>query len=292
MKAWIVTTSAAIGSLIDLAREVDPEPVALVLGAASVADAVARSGVGRVVWAETSGPVEAYRDAVASLVAEAGADLVLVPASDAERALAGGLAVALDAPLLTLPIGLKNGLMTHGVHGGIAERAVAVERAVLVADGGGLVDSGTSVVVEQVVLASASGLEIVDSQPAPAASVDLGTSRRIVAVGRGVRAAEDLAVIGDLAARLGADVACSRPISGLGWLPHDRVIGLTGRRVAPELYVALGVSGQLQHVVGVRSSGVVVAVNTDAASPLFGEVDYGVVGDLYEIVPALIRALS
>ena len=87
------------------------------LGAASVADAVARSGVGRVVWAETSGPVEAYRDAVASLVAEAGADLVLVPASDAERALAGGLAVALDAPLLTLPIGLKNGLMTHGVHG-------------------------------------------------------------------------------------------------------------------------------------------------------------------------------
>ena len=120
--------------------------------------------------------------------------------------------------------------------------------------------------------------------------VDLGAAEAVVAVGRGLKAREDLALITDLAAAMGAELACSRPLAeGVDWVAKERYVGISGQHITPRLYLAIGISGQLQHMVGVRGAGVVVAVNKDKDAPVFRQCDYGIVGDLYQVVPALDR---
>ena len=115
----------------------------------------------------------------------------------------------------------------------------------------------------------------------------------IVSAGRGFKKKEDLAVIEELARVLNGVVGASRPLtSDLGWLPEERQVGLTGTTVKPKLYFAIGISGQIQHLTGMRDSRVVVAINTDKHAPIFQECDYGVVGDLYAVVPALAKELK
>ena len=123
-------------------------------------------------------------------------------------------------------------------------------------------------------------------------SVDLSQAERIVSVGRGIRGPEHLAVAERLAAALGAEVGASRPICDAGWLPMDRQVGSSGQTVAPKLYVALGISGAIQHLVGMKGSGTIVAINRDPDAPIFEVADYGIVGDLFEVVPAMVAALQ
>ncbi len=123
-------------------------------------------------------------------------------------------------------------------------------------------------------------------------AVDLSQSERIVAVGRGIKAQEHIALAEQLAAALGAQVAASRPICDSGWLPMERQVGSSGQTVAPKLYIALGISGAIQHVVGMKGSRTIVAVNKDADAPIFEIADFGIVGDLFEVVPAMIAALQ
>ena len=123
-------------------------------------------------------------------------------------------------------------------------------------------------------------------------AVDLSQAERIVAAGRGIKAQENLTLIEQLAQALGAEVAASRPICDAGWLPMDRQIGSSGQTVAPKLYVALGISGAIQHLVGMKGARTIVAINKDADAPIFEIADYGIVGDLFDVVPALISELS
>jgi electron transfer flavoprotein alpha subunit len=124
------------------------------------------------------------------------------------------------------------------------------------------------------------------------ASVDLTKSEVIVAVGRGIKSQENLAVAEELAKALGADIAASRPICDSEWLPIDRQIGSSGQTVSPKLYIALGISGAIQHIVGMKNSGTIVAINKDAEAPIFDIADYGIVGDLFEAVPVLIEEIK
>lgn len=123
-------------------------------------------------------------------------------------------------------------------------------------------------------------------------AVDLGQAERIVAIGRGIKSQENIAVAEKLARAMSAEVAASRPICDSGWLPMERQIGSSGQTVAPKLYVALGISGAIQHLVGMKGSRTIVAINKDADAPIFEVADYGIVGDLFEIVPALIAELE
>ncbi len=123
-------------------------------------------------------------------------------------------------------------------------------------------------------------------------AVDLTQAERIVAIGRGIKDAEHLAIVQELARALDAEMAASRPICDAGWLPMDRQIGSSGQTVAPALYLALGISGAIQHLVGMKGARTIVAVNKDAEAPIFEVAHYGIVGDLFEIVPALQAALE
>jgi len=124
------------------------------------------------------------------------------------------------------------------------------------------------------------------------ASVDLTKSQVIVAVGRGIKSEENLVLAQQLADALGADLAASRPICDSEWLPIDRQIGSSGQTVAPKLYVALGISGAIQHIVGMKNSGTIVAINKDAEAPIFDIADYGIVGDLFEAVPVMVEEIK
>ena len=123
-------------------------------------------------------------------------------------------------------------------------------------------------------------------------AVDLSQAERIVSVGRGIKTVENIAIAEQLAKAFGAELAASRPICDNGWLPMERQIGSSGQTVAPKLYVALGISGAIQHLVGMKGSRVIVAINKDADAPIFEVADYGIQGDLFELAPAIIAELQ
>jgi electron transfer flavoprotein alpha subunit len=123
-------------------------------------------------------------------------------------------------------------------------------------------------------------------------AVDLTQAPILVSVGRGIKAPENIPMAEKLAKLLGGEICASRPICDEGWLPMDRQIGSSGQTVAPKLYLALGISGAIQHVVGMKAARTVAAINKDQNAPIFEVADYGIVGDLFEIVPALIEALE
>ncbi len=143
-------------------------------------------------------------------------------------------------------------------------------------------------------------LEVADLQPdreilgveeAAGEQIDLAAADVIVAVGRGIGDQEKMTIVEQLAAALGAEIGASRPVIDNGWLPRDRQIGSSGQTVAPKLYVALGISGAIQHLVGMKGARVIVAVNKDPGAPIFTVAHYGIVGDLHEVVPALTAAV-
>jgi electron transfer flavoprotein alpha subunit len=125
-----------------------------------------------------------------------------------------------------------------------------------------------------------------------ARAVDLTAAEIIVSVGRGIKEADNIPLVEQLAKALGAELAASRPICDAGWLPMERQVGSSGQTVAPKMYVAVGISGAIQHLVGMKGSKTVVAINKDPEAPIFEIADYGIVGDLFQVIPELIAAVE
>jgi electron transfer flavoprotein alpha subunit len=134
---------------------------------------------------------------------------------------------------------------------------------------------------------------LLEKKPKEARGVKLSDASVIVSFGRGIRKKEDMAIVEEFAQAVGGVIGCSRPIAeDLGWLPSEQYIGLSGQKVNPRLYFACGISGQIQHLTGIRNSKVIVSINNDPKAPIFEFTDYGIVADLYEILPALTRNIK
>jgi electron transfer flavoprotein alpha subunit len=303
-QAWIVVADdPAVTGLVVAARALGAEVTVVVAGSRATAESVAAAGVDRVLWlgepAEGT-PVEAYAPDVARLVADGAPRAVLGSSDGAGRVMLGAIAALLQAPVLSGVIAVEHDGdqigVTRSVFGGIAERRDLVTGgpAVIAVAGGDVGDpAGPAVPVEEVTANPLTTGRLTGVRKKEKTPVDLGAARTVVAVGRGLKAKADLALITDLACAIGGELACSRPLAeGVDWIPKERNVGISGQRIAPELYVAIGISGQLQHMVGVRDAGVIVAVNSDKAALIFKQCDYGIVGDLYTVVPALTAALA
>ena len=299
VNAWIVVGDhPAIGNLIAVARSLGGQVAAVIAGPRSVAETVAAGGVDKVLWFGEPGeaPVEAYATAVAEAIA-ADPGVVLGGRHPSERVLLGAAAARLQAPVLTgaHSVSSEGGdvIVAHSVFGGIAEETVAVSGLVaLVLDGGPVPQASGAAPVEEVAAISL-GMRVIETKTTAFEQVDLGATPRVVGIGRGLKAQRDLVMIETFAEAAKAEVACSRPLAeGLNWLGKDRYIGISGQHIAPQLYFAIGISGQLQHMAGVRGAETIVAINSDPEAPVFKDADYGLVGDLYEIVPAITGALK
>jgi electron transfer flavoprotein alpha subunit len=306
VNAWIVVAEQpAIGNLITVARNLGGpagQVAAVVAGPRPVAEAVAASGVDRVVWcgAPEGSPAEASAQAVAEVVAADPPRVVLSGRNPADRVLLGAAAARLRAAVLTgarsvaLDKDADKTTVLNAVYGDISEETVEISGPVaLLLDGGSVpAASGDSVPIEEA-SGTPYGLTVLETVTSGFEEVDLNAAQRVIGVGRGLKAKEDLALIDKLAGAVKAEIACSRPVAeGLNWMGKDRYIGSSGARISPQLYLAVGISGQLQHMVGVVGAETIVAINSDPNAAVFTQADYGLVGDLYELVPAITSALK
>lgn len=297
---WIVIAGdVAVGALVETGRAIGGELVAVLVGPQPAAQALAAGGVDRVVHlvGPQDAPGEAFSAAVADQVAAAAPQVVLAADRPADRALAGAVAARTGAAALG---GVREVEVVDGVvqvvrdalGGVVRERLALSGPTVLVLDPGGPLGAGVPVEIAEVTAVPAA-VRVVERSAAVASGPDLRSAHRVVAVGRGLRAQQDVALADQLAAALDGATACSRPMAeGVGYFPRDRYVGVSGQQLSPDLYLAAGISGQVQHMIGARGAKVVVAINTDQDAPIFRECDYGVVGDLYELLPALTAALG
>jgi electron transfer flavoprotein alpha subunit len=301
VNAWIVVAEQpTVGNLIAVARSLGGPVGAVVVGPRAVAETVAAGGVDRVVWcsAPDDVPAEASAPAVADTIAADPPRVVLAGRNPSERVLLGAAAARLGAAVLTgarsVSIDGEKTIVVNAVYGDIAEETVAVSGPVaLLIDGGSVPPSaGGSAPVEEV-SGTPLGLNVIETSTHGFEEADLNSAHRVIGVGRGLKAKEDLATIEELAHAIQAEIACSRPVAeGLNWMGKDRYIGSSGARISPQLYVAVGISGQLQHMVGVTGAEIIVAINSDPNAAVFKQADYGLVGDLYQLVPAITAALK
>jgi electron transfer flavoprotein alpha subunit len=250
---------------------------------------------------------DAFIQAVQQVVSQLSPQYVVFPHTYQTRDFAPALAATLDRTLITDVIGLRkvNGVTAfarpmfqgkltadvapegpapHLISFQIgAFRADAVERSAKPAT-----VTAASVTVDATKIRQKPDAPFQEAKQA----VDLSQAERIVAVGRGIKSQDNLPIAENLARAMGAELAASRPICDNGWLPMERQIGSSGQTVAPKLYVALGISGAIQHLVGMKGARIIVAINKDAEAPIFEVADYGIQGDLFEIGPAIVAEIE
>ncbi len=280
-------------------------------GVDAVASELAAAQVDEVVVVDDGALKEYTADgwvaAYAALIEQEKPDLVLLPHTYQTRDFAPALAARIGRPLVTDVTTIKKDQeavsFVRPVFQGKLNADVVVEGAAphlvtiqIGAFRGDAATRGASPVAVRKASVTIDAGAIRQKPEAPfkeaKQAVDLSQAERIVAVGRGIKAQEHLKLVEQLAQALGAEIAASRPICDAGWLPMDRQIGSSGQTVAPKLYIALGISGAIQHLVGMKGSRTIVAINKDAEAPIFEIADYGIAGDLFEVVPALIAELQ
>lgn len=295
MKAFIIAEHADAAS-------------ALAAGARSLADVVAVAVIGTdevpAGIADFAYHVSVPADAIAD-----DADLTIAPvAEDADiviaeptrhiKSIIGKLAAAAGASVLTDALTIENNSATAMYFGGIGQikRQPATSRTFYTAGAGIFGDaqtSGSNGAAEELAwVAPATAVKLISSKPIEKSGIDLTKSANVVAAGRGFAEEGDLDLARELCAKIDAGLGCSRPLAeGVNWMPAETYIGVSGLMLSPKVYIGIGISGQMQHMVGVKTADTVFAINKDKNAPIFKQCDYGLVGDLKTILPALNAAL-
>lgn len=275
--------------------------LAVALTEAAAAD-LAAAGVDKVVLLQGQDWPEACAKPIASLAAGELAAVILIGGTARGKDIAAKVAAALDAGLVTeaqtIEIAEDKLKTTRLMYGGlaVASEATALPAVATIAprtfEKAAAAGTQGSVVTVQAE-AGDSRVTVSNVCPIERQGADIAAAARIVCVGRGLAKKEDLTLAEDLAKAISAEVACTRGIAeDYHWLPVERYIGISGLKVKPEIYLGLGVSGQVQHVAGIRDAKIIVAVDTNEKAPIFEAADYGIVGDLYEVAPLLTAALK
>ncbi|GAA0533920.1 electron transfer flavoprotein subunit alpha [Saccharopolyspora subtropica] len=286
--------------LLTVARRLG-EPSAVVVGEPGTSEkltaALGAYGAAKVYAAESAQAVQflvtPQVDVLAGLVQRVSPAAVLVPASIDGKEIAGRLAVRTGSGLLSEVVDIDGeGGGSHSLFGGAYDATAKVVRGtpvVTVLPGAVEAEQAAgAAAVEQVEVPAATGARITGRQPAEAGDrPELTEASVVVSGGRGVGSAENFAVVEKLADSLGAAVGASRAAVDSGFYPHQFQVGQTGKTVSPQLYIALGISGAIQHRAGMQTSKTIVAVNKDPEAPIFEIADYGVVGDLFKVAPQL-----
>lgn len=243
-------------------------------------------------------------DNSAQLLADAckqlSAQIVVVSNTYTGKSLAPRLAVALDASLATNVISLPdtNGgfKVKRGVFSGKAfaytDLSKSTKVLAITPNTFDIDNSGSSATVETLAVSAEASKISIDKSDKEMGKVPLTEAEIVVSAGRGLKGPENWNLIEELADLMGAATACSKPVSDMGWRPHAEHVGQTGITIKPNLYVAIGISGAIQHLAGVSSSKTIVAINKDPEAPFFKAADYGIVGDAFEVIPQLIHALK
>lgn len=245
---------------------------------------------------------KAYADVIKQAAQKEGAKLVLLSSTTDSIYLAPLVAVSLDAgyasnvvglPVSTSPFQVKRTAFSNKAFN-ITQMDTDVKVLGLAKNSYGLVENAGSASEEDFVpsISDADFAIKTESVDRTTGKVTIADADVVVSAGRGLKGPENWGMVEDLASALGAATACSKPVSDLGWRPHSEHVGQTGKPVAANLYVAIGISGAIQHIAGINASKVKVAINTDPEAPFFKVADYGVVGDAFEIVPKLTEKIK
>ncbi|MBI4876947.1 MAG: electron transfer flavoprotein subunit alpha/FixB family protein [Acidobacteria bacterium] len=238
---------------------------------------------------------DAFTAALEAHIRSAGCDFVLFPHTYQTRDYAPKLAARFGRPMVSDVTGLRveagapvfvrqlfQGKLNAGVRfTGAGPYFVSVQA--------GAFRGAQPETIEEIAAAPGAAARVKAGEPFRESerAVDLSSAPVIVGVGRGIQDGENLALVESLAQALGAELGASRPVCDNGWLPMERQIGSSGQTVAPKLYIAVGISGAIQHLVGIKESKTIVAINRDESAPIFEVADYGIAGDLFDVVPAL-----
>lgn len=240
-------------------------------------------------------------EGIAEVAENMGANVVVFNHSSFGKSVAGRLGVRLKAGLVSGAIGVANGQtgslkVRKSVFSGkaFATYEITTPRAVITVMPNALpvVESGAEVSVEQIAVSNtSSNIEVVSTQK-QTGIVPLPEAELVVSAGRGMKDPSNWGIVEELASILGATTACSRPVADADWRPHHEHVGQTGIAIRPNLYIAIGISGAIQHLAGVNNSKVIVVINKDPEAPFFKAADYGVCADLFDVVPRLNEALK
>ncbi|MCF6366512.1 MAG: electron transfer flavoprotein subunit alpha/FixB family protein [Bacteroidales bacterium] len=245
---------------------------------------------------------QAYTAAIEQVAKNNSADVIIFGNNPSGRAIAPRLAVRMNAGLVAGAVAAPSSLSPFTVkkraYSGKAFADVVVNSDIKVItlsqNSYKIVEKSTYIEVEDFKAEISEGayavkpIEVVKSS----GKLSVTDADILVSAGRGLKAADNWGMIEEMADILGAGISCSRPVSDLGWRPHDEHVGQTGKVVAPNLYIAIGISGAVQHLAGVNGSKIIVCINTDADAPFFEAADYGIVGDAFEVVPKLNEAFK
>ena len=284
-----------------VADQIGAEVIAVTFNATD-ADALGNYGVSKVMNIAAEGNFDAkiYASGIQQAAAEAGAKVVVVSSSADSRYLTPLLAIGLEAGYATNVVAAPSSLSPFTVkrsaftNKAFTQTEISSDVKIIGVSNNafGLVESATSCTVEDFTPALAGSTITVEAVDKATDKVTIADAEVVVSGGRGLKGPENWHLIEDLADTLGAATACSKPVSDMGWRPHSEHVGQTGKPVASNLYIAIGVSGAIQHLAGINSSKVKVVINNDPEAPFFKAADYGIVGDAFEVVPQLIEKLK